>query len=103
MRTNFTEKISYPFQIIGKKLYIHFNETEEIREEQTSYTYDTVVVKTNTPREEMIEAIIASKYSIGAEFAVINNKEEKPQEYEDYQNFRNFAKSLANHYFNFYK
>lgn len=95
MITNFKDKITTPFEVIGDKLRIHFDETEVVREDETTYNYTTAITRKNAGRNEVIEAIIASKYSIGAEIATINNREEKPQEYSEYQDFRAFAKNLA--------
>lgn len=95
MITNFTEKRNSPFEIVGNKLRIHFNEQQVVREDETTYNYTTAVVSKDASRSEIIEAIIGAEYSIGSEIATINNKEEKPEEYQEYQDFRTFAKSLA--------
>lgn len=100
MITNFTNQLTSPFEIIGDKLRIHYNETEVVREESTSYNYTTAIVDKNADKDTIIEAIIASKYSTGQELATINNREEKPDEYTAYQEFRTFAKNLATEWMN---
>ena len=66
----------------------------------TEHKYITAVCSVTANRSEIIESIISSKYSPSAEFATINNKGTKPEEYEIYQNFRIYAKQLATNYFN---
>lgn len=95
MITNFTNQLTTPFEVIGNKLRIHFDETEVDRDGETSYNYTTATVNKNSSKDTIVEAIIASKYSTGQELATINNREEKPEEYAMYQEFRVFAKSLA--------
>ena len=63
---------------------------------ETYFECDQVKVSGIPTKAEIIEAVMGSKYSIGAEFACINNKIEKPEEYAAYQAFRVFAKGLAN-------
>lgn len=66
----------------------------------TEHKYITAICSITSNRSEIIESIIGSKYSPSAEFATINNKDAKPEEYEIYQNFRIYAKELATNYFN---
>ena len=83
----------------GKKL-INFNIKEvEITDEnseeaRTGFEYLQAKVELNATRDETIEAIIATRYSIGAEIALTNDKDTKADEYQAYQEFRAFAKSL---------
>lgn len=84
----------------GKKL-INFNIkevviTDEISGEvRTGFEYLQAKVELNATRDATIEAIIATRYSAGAEIALTNDKDTKPVEYQDYQEFRAFAKTLA--------
>ena len=66
-----------------------------IVEVENGFEFDTVKVSEEPTYPELIEALIASEYSTGREFACINNKEEKPEEYAAYQAFRNAAKDIA--------
>lgn len=84
----------------GDDIYIHWNVEKNVKEtEQGSFdewSADEVVVKKTDSRNVVIEKIIASQYSVGAEIATINNRESRPEEYVAYQNFRLLAKELAN-------
>lgn len=89
------------YLVLGDKLRIRFNERTEEREEidggtTTFYIYDEAVCHIKDDRHTIIEKIIASKYTTGAEFACINNGGE---DYEEYQSFRQQAKELANGWF----
>ena len=70
---------------------VNFN----IIEIEGGFEFDTVKVSEEPTYSEITEAIIASEYSTGREFACINNKEEKPEEYAAYQEFREVAKYVA--------
>ena len=70
---------------------VNFN----IIEVEGGFEFDTVKVSEEPTYSEVIEAIITSSYSTGREFACINNKEEKPDEYTAYQLFRETAKDIA--------
>lgn len=88
------------YQSFGEKLHINFNEQQITintleGSEKTSYQYTTAVSLCAANRDKLISDIINSKYSTGAEFAVINNKDEKPEAYAEYQSFRTVAKQLA--------
>ena len=84
----------------GKKL-INFDIKEvEIKDEnsdevRTGFEYNQVKVAVNATRDEIIEAVIGSKYSVGTEIALTNDKEAKTDEYKAYQELRVFAKALA--------
>ena len=84
----------------GKKL-INFDIKEvEIKDEnsdevRTGFEYNQVKVAVNATRDEIIEAVIGSKYSVGTEIALTNDKEAKADEYKAYQELRVFAKELA--------
>jgi len=81
-------------------ILISFNpeqiEKEGITGTETMYQYDQVKVAASASRDQIIEAVIASKYSTGAEFATINNKDTRPDEYSVYQSFRLQAKEIVN-------
>lgn len=88
------------YQVIGQKLLIHWDEQVIQKEVQigeivTMYEYSEASAFVYDTRANLIEKIIGSVYSSGAEFAVINNKEEKPEQYAEYQAFRLKAKKLA--------
>lgn len=84
----------------GKKL-INFDikEVEIIdennEEARTGFEYLQAKVEVNATRDEVTEAIIGTKYSVGAEIALTNDRDTKPDEYQAYQDFRAVAKSLA--------
>lgn len=84
----------------GKKL-ISFDIKEfEIKDENSEdvrigFEYLQVKVELNATRSDIIEAIIATKYSVGAEIAITNDRETKVDEYKAYQDFRILAKELA--------
>ena len=93
------------YQVFGEVLRINFNETEiKIKNidntEKTAYQYDYAVSHPNAKRGDLISDIIRGKYSISNEFAVINNAQNKPEEYSSYQAFRLQAKALADGWIN---
>lgn len=61
----------------------------------TEYEYYAATVPVDATRSMIIEAIIGSKMTAGAEVAIINNQTTRPEDYESYQEFRTMAKSLA--------
>jgi hypothetical protein len=88
------------YQEFGEKLHINFDEQEIIVKnmddtERVAYEYTTAVSLTTASRAQLISDIINSKYSVGAEFAAINNAVDNPEEYATYQAFRAQAKQLA--------
>ena len=99
MKVNATEKLPV-YQVLDQKLLIHWNEQIIEKESETGelligYEYNEARAFIYDERSQLIEKIINSVYSSGAEFAVINNKEEKPEQYAEYQAFRLKAKELA--------
>ena len=84
----------------GKKI-INFNiEEVDVEDEMTGsthkeYQYEQVKVDVNANKHEIIEAIMASRYSIGAEIALLKDKDNKKEEYDVMEDFRAFAKELA--------
>lgn len=84
----------------GKKL-VNFNITatekqNEMSEEvEKGFEYTQVQVSTDASRDEIIEAVMSTRYSVGAEIALTNDRESKTVEYTEYQAFRVLAKELA--------
>jgi hypothetical protein len=89
----------------GQELRIHWNveqKTKEVMDDET-VTYweaDEALCKVTDDRPTLIEKIIGSVYTTGAELAVINNKDIDPSAYAEYQNFRVQAKQLADGWLN---
>jgi hypothetical protein len=84
----------------GSELRIHWNIIEKTREESdgTTTTYweaDEALCDVAADRATLIETIIGAEYSMGREFAAINNREDDPEAYAAYQAFRAQAKVLA--------
>lgn len=99
-------------QIRKKKNLIIFNyNTQEIERTNypegtthKSYICDTIFVRNGVPnKDDLIKVLIHLKYSLDDEIALINNKEEKPNEYEEYQNYRSEVKALVNQLLEIYK
>lgn len=85
-------------------MLISFN-PEQITKEgmngtETMYQYDQVKVAVSSSRDQIIEAIMASRYTVGAELACINNKDAKPEDYEAYMAFRIQAKEISDQVLN---
>jgi len=84
------------YQPSGGSLQIYWDEQEKHRETdegtETYYKYRICTVPVTSNRGQIIEAIMATEYTTGAEFAAINNGGEQ---YEAYQAFRATAKALA--------
>lgn len=84
------------YERVGQKYRIHINETVIQNEEGESfYMYDTCCVPLLATRSQRIEALIATKYTVTEEIATINNRHEKPDEYQKYQDFRGYCKQVA--------
>ena len=100
MRVTSNEKLD-KFQIVGPKLRIHWGYEEvapdpEVEDSVGSWSCEEAVVKKTASRNDIIEAVIATKYSVPEELAAINNGGD---EYESYQSFRQVAKDLADEWF----
>lgn len=87
---------------IGGAYRINFGVEEKVREDMNgSHTYFeyTTAVSPTLNRDDVITAIIRTKYSADAEFALLNNFNQGgatyEAEYEAYQAFRGEAKQLA--------
>lgn len=85
------------YQVIGNTLRVHWDFTTE--QSVSEFTSPTTVHVCNEAvchilddRATLIEKIIGSKYTTGAEIAAINNGGD---DYKEYQTFRKLAKQLA--------
>jgi hypothetical protein len=88
------------YEVSGTELRIHWNIEQKILEDidgttKTFWEANEALCDRNDNRNQMIEKIIGSVYSIPEEFATINNRDTKPDEYAAYQALRAQAKSLA--------
>lgn len=93
------------YESSGQELRIRWNIEEKTKEDMdgvptTYWEADEALCNVKDSRARLIEAIIGSVYDTGAEIAIINNKEDKPEEYAEYQAFRVQAKALADGWFN---
>ena len=92
------------YQVIGDFLHIYWN-IEQVAapfmgEPRTQWSADEAVVNKAANRAQIIEAIIGSMFTTGAEIAIINNQSADPSAYAEYQAFRAQAKSLADGWIN---
>jgi hypothetical protein len=87
-----------------KRIAFNLEEVSRQTEEGVSeifYRYDEVIVSRSATRDEMISAIIRTRYSLDEELALVNNinkqlpTTEDEAEYAEFQQFREFAKQLA--------
>lgn len=65
---------------------------------ETGFDYTQVKVSACPARSEIIEAILAEKYSIGSQIAMLYNGGDTPEhtkEMTDYKEFRQFVKTIA--------
>jgi len=89
------------YQVIGRKLRIHWDEQEVTKETdeglETVYSYEEALVPVTADRSTIIEAIIATKYPTpGSEFAALQNG---PETVAEHQAMRDLAKGLATDWF----
>ncbi len=77
--------------IHGPGFQIYFDEVQI----GDKYEYYQCEVTNSPTRQEVIESMIASRYSFGAEFAAINNLLLDPDGYNQYQQFRALVKEIA--------
>ena len=75
-----------------KEVEITDTDSTDIR---IGFEYQQVKVDINDTRGATIEAIVATRYSVGAEVALTNDRDIKVDEYNTYQDFRVLAKTLA--------
>lgn len=90
------------YQVIGQTLRIHWGSAEETKEqpdgtEVITYVCSEAICDKADGRNTIIEKIMASEYTTGAELAAINNGGE---DYDAYQAFRLQAKALADGWVN---
>lgn len=87
------------YEVSGQELRVHFNVEQITREgidgPETFWQADEALCHVADSRSALIEKIIATKYSVAAEIATINNQATDPVEYSDYQAFRVEAKNLS--------
>lgn len=90
------------YDVSGTELRINFNmnqiEVNGLEEPEIVWEFDQVLCNHKDNRSSIIEKIIASKYTVGAELATINNQANDPDAYAAYQAFRVLAKELADGY-----
>lgn len=94
------------YQQENKKLAIRWNE-QQVQQEtgmneqtETFWEYNEAIVDVYDTRKVIIQKIIGSVYTHDDEIALINNKEQEPEEYAEYQAFRAKAKELADGWLN---
>jgi len=85
------------YAVSGRELRIHWNIEEVTREgmdgeTETYWQASEALCQVSDTRDVLIEKIMASQYTTGAELAAINNGGE---DYDAYQAFRIQAKALA--------
>lgn len=96
MKVQSNEKLPV-YQVLGQTLRIHWDQSEQTVQdmdgnEETIFVCQESVCQKQDSRNTLIEKIIASVYTTGAELAAINNGGE---DYQAYQDFRQLAKDLA--------
>jgi len=102
MRVSSKDKLE-DYQVIGNKLRLHWDHSEvtvENIEEQaeTQWQCEEAVVKKTASRDEVIEAVMATKYpTYGAEIAAIRNGS---PDVDEHAALRDKAKVLADGWFN---
>jgi hypothetical protein len=92
------------YEVSGQELRIHWG-IQEITKEgmdgpETQWEANEALCNKSDSRPVLIEKIIGSVYSVGAEIATINNSESDPEAYAEYQAFRTQAKALADGWLN---
>jgi len=96
MKVQFTSEPDV-YEVSGQELRIHWDITEVTREDmegnpETFWQASEALCRVSDVRNVLIEKIMATQYTTGAELAAINNGGE---DYETYQAFRVQAKALA--------
>ena len=93
------------YAVSGQELRIHWD-IKEVPvqsidgETETQWEANEALCHVKDSRDVLIEKIIGSVHTAGAEIALINNKDVDPQAYADYQAFRAEAKALADGWIN---
>jgi len=101
MRVSSKEKLE-DYQVIGNKLRIHWDHEEVTVETvegqtETQWQCEEAVVKKTASRDEVIEAVMATKYpTYGAEIAAIRNGS---PDADNHAALRDQAKVLADGWF----
>lgn len=78
--------------------HINYNVTEGVDENgEPDFNYDTAVVNGEPNYNNTVAAILADRYSLPDEMAMINNflAGEDIEEYQEYQHYRRRAKAVA--------
>lgn len=88
------------YEVSGDELRVHWNIVDKSTEESVNWEADEALCFVYDTRASLISKIIRSVYSLDDEFALINNKEDKPDEYQAFQAFRVLAKQLADGWLN---
>lgn len=93
------------YEASGQELRIHWNMQQVSREGvegeiERYWEANEALCNVSDGRSVLIEKIIGSVYSTGAEIATINNMTSDPDAYAEYQAFRKQAKTLADGWFN---
>lgn len=89
------------YAVSATELRIHWDIKEvlapsmEEQPEQTQWEANEALCSVFDSRDILIEKIIGSIHTAGAEVALINNKDDKPEAYAEYQALRTEAKALA--------
>jgi len=103
MRVSSKDKLE-DYQVIGNKLRIHWNHEEvtvqgaDEEEPTTQWQCEEAVVNKTASRDEIIEAVIGTKYpTYGAEIAAIRNGS---PDVDEHAALRDKAKVLADGWFN---
>jgi hypothetical protein len=88
------------YEVSGNELRIRWDIQEIIKNEMDNsekiWEANEAVCNRFDDRSTLIEKIIGSVFTSGAEIALINNKDIDPESYANYQIFRDQAKMLAN-------
>ena len=93
------------YAVSGQELRIHWD-IQEIQietmdgETETQWVANEALCNPKDSRDTLIEKIIGSVHTAGAEIALINNKDTDPEAYAEYQAFRAEAKALADGWVN---
>ena len=98
MRKSISAEMPPKFYDFGKTKQVNYNVSEKESEGIVMYEYDTVTVD-KLDYSHIIRKLIAERYSIEDELALINNHTADPEVYEgrynEYQSYRAECKLLA--------
>jgi hypothetical protein len=88
-----TSQVQMPaYQVSGGEVTIFWDEEQVEREDETVYSYAYCVASVYDDRAAIIEKIMATQYTTGAEIAALSNGGDAAAEHEA---FRAQAKTLA--------